>query len=210
MPQGTLRLRAQTVPSPSHSQPESIPIDSIRKAQSAPSAPANTSITPNAAPDSAAAVSSPGSPIQPPESLDLENGSQTPITRQHWWQRKRSPPREHSPRTAEAHEKSASRLFKEILFSTWVNVLLVFIPVGIALHFVTINPTVVFVMNFLAIIPLAGVCIPSPGRIWPFLPSLFTCGISLALSSILANFSHSCSVSPPKKLPSRLAKPWVA
>lgn len=168
MPQGTLRSRAQTLPSPSHSQRESIPIDSIQKAQSAPAGP---SIDANAAPDSAA-VRSPGSPTQPPESLDLENSSQTPITRQHWWQRKRSRPREHSPRTAEAHEKSASRLFKEILCSTWVNVLLVFIPVGIALHFVTVSPTVVFVMNFLAIVPLAGVFLPCPGRVWPFLPAL--------------------------------------
>jgi Ca2+:H+ antiporter len=43
------------------------------------------------------------------------------------------------------------------MLSSWLNVLLVFIPVGIALHFVNVNPTVVFVMNFLAIVPLAGV-----------------------------------------------------
>lgn len=42
-------------------------------------------------------------------------------------------------------------------FNSWLNVLLVFAPIGIALHFVkTVNPVVVFVVNFIAIIPLAG------------------------------------------------------
>ena len=43
------------------------------------------------------------------------------------------------------------------LFNSWVNILLVCVPIGIALHFVeSINPIVVFVVNFIAIIPLAG------------------------------------------------------
>lgn len=41
-----------------------------------------------------------------------------------------------------------------IFLSSWVNVLLVFVPLGIASHFVW-SPTVTFIMNFLAIIPLA-------------------------------------------------------
>lgn len=41
-----------------------------------------------------------------------------------------------------------------IFLSSWVNVLLVFVPIGIASHFVW-SPTVTFIMNFLAIIPLA-------------------------------------------------------
>lgn len=42
-------------------------------------------------------------------------------------------------------------------FNSWLNVLLIFVPIGIALHFVPgINPVVVFVINFIAIIPLAG------------------------------------------------------
>jgi len=183
MPQASLPLRAQTLPSPSHSQPESIPIDSIRKAQSAPS---NPTIDVNATPDPAG-FHPPDSPNQPPVSPDLENGSQTPIARQHWWQRKRSGPRNHSPLTAEAYKKSASRLFKEILCSTWVNILLVFIPVGIALHFVTVSPTVVFVMNFLAIVPLAGVGIPCPHRSWPFARTFH----ARHFFSLISNFANS-------------------
>ncbi|KAF8245642.1 calcium/proton exchanger [Wilcoxina mikolae CBS 423.85] len=39
---------------------------------------------------------------------------------------------------------------------TWLNCLLIFVPVGIATHYAGVNPTIVFVMNFIAIIPLAG------------------------------------------------------
>lgn len=38
--------------------------------------------------------------------------------------------------------------------SSWLNVLVVFIPLGIASHFVW-NSTVTFILNFIAIIPLA-------------------------------------------------------
>ncbi|KAK4946894.1 hypothetical protein LTR10_014036 [Elasticomyces elasticus] len=46
--------------------------------------------------------------------------------------------------------------FKTALFHSWVNVLLIFVPVGIAVHFANINPNVVFALNAIAIIPLAG------------------------------------------------------
>ena len=45
---------------------------------------------------------------------------------------------------------------KAILLSTWLNVLLVFVPLGIALQAAGVTPTVVFAMNAIAIIPLAG------------------------------------------------------
>ncbi|KAF3191165.1 hypothetical protein TWF788_007347 [Orbilia oligospora] len=58
---------------------------------------------------------------------------------------------------AEAHiDRSILGQLKAALFSSYVNILLVFVPVGIALHFTSVSPIVVFVMNFLAIIPLAG------------------------------------------------------
>ncbi|KPV74284.1 uncharacterized protein RHOBADRAFT_15953 [Rhodotorula graminis WP1] len=44
---------------------------------------------------------------------------------------------------------------RAIVFASWLNVLLVFIPVGWALHFTHQNDTIVFVFTFLAIIPLA-------------------------------------------------------
>ncbi|EJU05819.1 calcium/proton exchanger [Dacryopinax primogenitus] len=43
-----------------------------------------------------------------------------------------------------------------IFKSSWLNLLLVFIPIGWALHFVNVPPIVVFVTTFLAIIPLAA------------------------------------------------------
>jgi Ca2+:H+ antiporter len=42
------------------------------------------------------------------------------------------------------------------LFNSWINVLLIFSPVGIAVYYAGINPVAVFVINFIAIIPLAG------------------------------------------------------
>ncbi|KAG8985665.1 hypothetical protein FRB90_004517 [Tulasnella sp. 427] len=44
---------------------------------------------------------------------------------------------------------------KAIVFASWLNILLVFIPVSWALHFTIHNETVIFVTAFLAIIPLA-------------------------------------------------------
>ena len=42
------------------------------------------------------------------------------------------------------------------VFLTWPNLLLICVPVGIALNYVGVNPLAVFVVNFLAIVPLAG------------------------------------------------------
>ncbi|MCJ1309644.1 hypothetical protein MMC25_003304 [Agyrium rufum] len=44
----------------------------------------------------------------------------------------------------------------EVLLSSPVNILLVFVPVGIAVNFTGINPVIIFAMNAIAIIPLAG------------------------------------------------------
>ena len=42
------------------------------------------------------------------------------------------------------------------LLNSWVNVLLIFVPVGIAVNYAGVNKIAVFVINFIAIIPLAG------------------------------------------------------
>ncbi|KAF8854063.1 Calcium/proton exchanger [Acephala macrosclerotiorum] len=42
------------------------------------------------------------------------------------------------------------------IFSSWVNILLLAAPVGIALNYAEVNGKVVFTVNFIAIIPLAG------------------------------------------------------
>jgi Ca2+:H+ antiporter len=45
---------------------------------------------------------------------------------------------------------------KIVLFSNYVNVLLVFVPLGIFAGLTGWNPTTVFILNFFAIIPLAA------------------------------------------------------
>ncbi|KAL9598859.1 MAG: hypothetical protein Q9219_004198 [cf. Caloplaca sp. 3 TL-2023] len=45
---------------------------------------------------------------------------------------------------------------RRICLSSWINILLVFVPVGIAVNFARVNPTIIFTMNAIAIIPLAG------------------------------------------------------
>lgn len=84
--------------------------------------------------------SAPLPPPAPPLGRNEDGGSSSPI---------------------EAREKSsiAIRVYqicKDILLSSWLNVLLIFVPVGIALQVAKINPSVVFAMNAIAIVPLAG------------------------------------------------------
>ncbi|RMD41326.1 hypothetical protein DV735_g3795, partial [Chaetothyriales sp. CBS 134920] len=55
-----------------------------------------------------------------------------------------------------AHKFTVGNQIRNTLFSSWVNVLLVMSPVGIALHYAHVNSVAVFVVNFIAIIPLAG------------------------------------------------------
>lgn len=45
---------------------------------------------------------------------------------------------------------------KKILFDSYVNILLVFVPVGLLAGFVELGAIPVFVTNFLAIVPLAA------------------------------------------------------
>ena len=45
---------------------------------------------------------------------------------------------------------------KNALFHSWINVLLVFVPIGIVVEAIGLNPTLVFAMNAVAIVPLAG------------------------------------------------------
>lgn len=56
----------------------------------------------------------------------------------------------------EREHKTISGQIRAALFNSWINVLLIFAPAGIATHFAGVNPTVVFVLNFIAIIPLAA------------------------------------------------------
>lgn len=46
--------------------------------------------------------------------------------------------------------------FKATILNSWINVLLIAVPVGIALNHVDVDPVAVFVVNFIGIIPLAA------------------------------------------------------
>jgi hypothetical protein len=49
-----------------------------------------------------------------------------------------------------------SNQLRATVFNSWINLLLIAAPAGIAMHFVNISPVAVFVINFIAIIPLAA------------------------------------------------------
>ena len=60
---------------------------------------------------------------------------------------------------AQTRKEKKFTLFSQVrytIFNSWINVLIIAAPVGIALHFTTVNPIAVFVVNFIAIIPLAA------------------------------------------------------
>ena len=42
------------------------------------------------------------------------------------------------------------------VFNSWINVLLVFVPIGIAAKYAGLAPVAIFILNFIAIIPLAA------------------------------------------------------
>ena len=42
------------------------------------------------------------------------------------------------------------------LFNSWINILLIMVPVGIAVNYSHVDPVGIFVINFIAIIPLAA------------------------------------------------------
>lgn len=46
--------------------------------------------------------------------------------------------------------------FKHVVFGSWVNILLLAVPAGFAVNYAHLNGIIVFVINFIAIVPLAG------------------------------------------------------
>lgn len=55
------------------------------------------------------------------------------------------------------YSASGWNVAKVTLFSSYVNILLVFVPLGIVAGLAAWDPTVVFILNFFAIVPLAAV-----------------------------------------------------
>ncbi|KAF2121508.1 Sodium/calcium exchanger protein-domain-containing protein [Lophiotrema nucula] len=65
--------------------------------------------------------------------------------------------REERVRRAHKRKIPVGQQFKTVVFSSWINVLLIFVPVGFAVNYAHIkSPVVIFILNFIAIIPLAG------------------------------------------------------
>ena len=56
----------------------------------------------------------------------------------------------------ETQKFTAASQLRATLFNSWINVLLIFVPIGIAVNFTNISRVGVFVINFIAIIPLAA------------------------------------------------------
>lgn len=56
----------------------------------------------------------------------------------------------------ETQKFTAASQLRATLFNSWINVLLIFVPIGIAVNFTNVPKVVVFVLNFVAIIPLAA------------------------------------------------------
>ncbi|OXV06452.1 hypothetical protein Egran_05780 [Elaphomyces granulatus] len=45
---------------------------------------------------------------------------------------------------------------KATVLNSWINLLLIFVPAGIAVNYAHLNPVAIFVVNFIAIVPLAA------------------------------------------------------
>lgn len=55
------------------------------------------------------------------------------------------------------HEPFTTRnQLQRTIFNSWVNILLLAAPVGIAINYAGVDGKIIFVVNFIAIIPLAG------------------------------------------------------
>ncbi|KAF3039513.1 hypothetical protein E8E12_004695 [Didymella heteroderae] len=61
-------------------------------------------------------------------------------------------------RKRKAHKRKipVGQQFRFVLFGAWINVLLIFVPVGFAVYYAGLKPVPVFIINFIAIIPLAA------------------------------------------------------
>ena len=63
----------------------------------------------------------------------------------------------HETRNSLRHKPfTLSNQLRATIFNSWINLLLIAAPAGIAMHFVNVSPVAVFVINFIAIIPLAA------------------------------------------------------
>ncbi|KAF2032711.1 vacuolar calcium ion transporter-like protein /H(+) exchanger [Setomelanomma holmii] len=61
-------------------------------------------------------------------------------------------------RKKRAHKRKipVAQQIRFVLFGAWINVLLIFVPIGFAVYYAHLKPVPVFIINFIAIIPLAA------------------------------------------------------
>lgn len=70
---------------------------------------------------------------------------------------KSSEPKPPIPMRLKAGSKRFVRHTKNAITHSWINLLLIFVPIGIATKAAGLSPAIVFAMNAIAVIPLAGV-----------------------------------------------------
>ncbi|KAF2240090.1 Calcium/proton exchanger [Viridothelium virens] len=102
-----------------------------------------------------------GSPIAPKSTVDAEKGS----TRRRMGGllgEKNDNEKEGESSATKDTEKRKSRpitiqsQIRATVFGSWINILLLVVPAGFAVNYAHLNGVVIFVVNFIAIIPLAG------------------------------------------------------
>ena len=104
-------------------------------------------------------------PSEPPSSNGTKDMSNTPDSNTDASANERFPERtvtcqskgDNGDKNGKDKDKFNGRTqIREVLLSSWINILLIFSPIGIAVFYAEINPVAVFVINFIAIIPLAA------------------------------------------------------
>ncbi len=107
----------------------------------------------------AGVVSAPAGPVAAHDGAEASNAAIPIVNAPSMQPPDASAENEKTDATATARPSVTKRFFltfRDILLSSYVNVLLVFVPVGIAAHFAKLSAGIVFSMNAIAIIPLAG------------------------------------------------------
>jgi Ca2+:H+ antiporter len=66
------------------------------------------------------------------------------------------PPKQPLTQRMKAGSKRFGIHTKDAIFHSWINLLLIFVPIGIACKIANLNAVIVFAMNAVAIVPLAG------------------------------------------------------
>jgi Ca2+:H+ antiporter len=95
---------------------------------------------PTASPTVKSEAASPGDPsVESPDGADTATAPKLPMT----------------TRTIQASKRFVIHT-KNALCHSWINVLLIFVPVGIAAEAAHMSPSIVFALNAVAIVPLAG------------------------------------------------------